>query len=157
MHPMPAAPASMPRVQLARQPIQAPLNLLRHKTTRREHFAPFDPEQPGVFDCLLWNAAKEVTEFTRGSVVVERENGQRVTPALRCGLLDGVGRALAIASGHVAEDVILVDDLIPARRLWFVNALRGWLEVRLDRKALAGSPQPDASGVSVARAPRSAP
>lgn len=116
------------RVRLAVAPVQAPPEFLRHKTTRRDHWDRFAPADPGVFDTLLWNAEGEVTEFTRGSVVVELPDGRRVTPPLRCGLLDGVGRAVALAEG-VEEAVILRSQLAGAKRLWFVNALRGWLPV----------------------------
>jgi para-aminobenzoate synthetase/4-amino-4-deoxychorismate lyase len=84
-----------------------------------------------VFDSLLWNRQGEVTEFTRGSAVIERRNGDLVTPPLGSGLLDGVGRALALTAGQVKEDIIAVSELADVRRLWFVNSLRGWIEVRL--------------------------
>lgn len=124
------APGQEPvRVALADGPIEAPLDFLRFKTTRRGHYERLAPAGGGVFDTLLWNADREITEFTRGNVIAELDDGRRVTPALRCGLLDGVGRALALQRGDVVEAVLRVDDLPRVRRLWFVNALRGELEV----------------------------
>lgn len=64
-------------------------------------------------------------------MVVERANGRRVTPPLHCGLLDGVGRACELAAGRASEAVIRVEELASARRIWFVNALRGVLAVAL--------------------------
>lgn len=118
-------------VRLATEPIQAPPAFLRHKTTHRAHYARFEAGTESCFDTLLWNARGEVTEFTRASVVVERADGQCVTPPLHCGLLDGVGRARELATGRASEAVIRVEELASARRIWFVNALRGVLAVTL--------------------------
>ncbi|MBL0423360.1 aminodeoxychorismate synthase component I [Ramlibacter sp. AW1] len=131
--PPPATPEGTLRVRLASRPIDAPMAFLRHKTTRRAHYEAFDADADGCFDALLWNAAGEVTEFTRGNVVVEFDDGRIVTPPLSCGLLDGVGRAMELAAGGVQEAVVRVGDLARARRIWFVNALRGRLPVRLER------------------------
>ncbi len=120
-------------VRLAASPIEAPLEFVRFKTTRRAHYDAFAPADPAVFDTLLWNAAGEVTEFTRGNVIALMDDGRRVTPPLRCGLLDGVGRAMALREGRVEEAVLRVSDLGRVRRLWFVNALRGELAAELLR------------------------
>jgi para-aminobenzoate synthetase/4-amino-4-deoxychorismate lyase len=132
-------PTAQPvRVQLAPRPVEAPPDFLRHKTTRRDHYEALAPQDPALFDTLLWNAEGELTEFTRGSLVAELADGRRVTPPLRCGLLDGVGRALALAGagpqglppGAPVQEAVLPRETLPRlRRLWFVNALRGALEV----------------------------
>jgi hypothetical protein len=36
-----------------------------------------------------------------------------------------------IRLGRVTEDTTAVCELADIRRLWFVNSLRGWIEVRL--------------------------
>ena len=132
MSELPLAPKEAPIVRLAKNAMRAPQAFLRHKTTRRAHYDQFGPEAGSAFDTLLWSSHGEVTEFTRGSVIVERPGGTLVTPPLSSGLLDGVGRALAIASGRVNEDTIKVAELHEVQRLWFVNSLRGWVEVRLE-------------------------
>src|SRR5207244_3652707 len=104
LSPIPTMPESVPLIRLAEQPLNAPAPFLRHKTTRRDHYERFQP-QPSVFDTLLWNAHGEVTEFTRGNVIVEVSVGRRVTPPLDCGLLDGVGRACELAAGRIEERV----------------------------------------------------
>jgi para-aminobenzoate synthetase/4-amino-4-deoxychorismate lyase len=121
------------RVGLADAPVDAPPEFLRFKTTRRNHYERFAPREPGVFDTLLWNAQGEVTEFTRGNVIAELPDGRLVTPPLRCGLLDGVGRALALARGDVTEAVLRVEELPRLKSLRFVNALRGELRTILIR------------------------
>lgn len=126
------APTATPvKIALAASPIDAPGDFLRFKTTRRSHYDAFAPLDPAVFDTLLYNAAGEVTEFTRGNVIAETADGCLITPPLRCGLLDGVGRALALREGRVHEAVLRVDELPRVRRLLFVNALRGELPAQL--------------------------
>jgi para-aminobenzoate synthetase / 4-amino-4-deoxychorismate lyase len=117
-------------VQLASAPVTAPLEFLRFKTTRRQHYDAHAPAG-GTFDTLLWNAEGEVTEFTRGNVLALLDDGRWITPPLRCGLLDGVGRALALQQGRATEAVLRVDELPRVRELRFVNALRGELRTIL--------------------------
>ena len=118
------------QVRLAHGPLlEAQSEFVRHKTTRRAHYDAWAPEQ-GFFDTLLWNEAGEVTEFTRGNVAVKL-NGCWLTPPLPCGLLPGVGRAMALSSGRVEEGVVRVKDLAQAEGIAFFNSLRGWIEARI--------------------------
>jgi para-aminobenzoate synthetase / 4-amino-4-deoxychorismate lyase len=126
-------------VVLAERAVAAPTAFLRHKTTRRDQFEPFAAGTPEAFDTLLWNELGEVTEFTRGNVIVELADGRRVTPSLRCGLLDGVGRAIELATGRVEEAVVRAHHIDCARRIWFVNALRGLIEVEMRSSTSAPS------------------
>ena len=104
---------------------------MRYKTTRRAHYAAFAPTTPGVFDTVLWNEAGEITEGTFGNIAALID-GRWVTPPLSCGLLPGVGRAVALQDGHVVETVLRVAD-IPRVQGWaFINSLRGWLAATLD-------------------------
>jgi len=120
------------RLQLADRPLmEAHDEFVRFKTTRRAHYDAFAPRVPGVFDTVLWNAEGEITECTRGNVAMLID-GRWVTPALSCGLLPGVGRALALRDGTLTEAVVRVDDL-PAVQGWaFVNSLRGWMAAQMD-------------------------
>ncbi|MEO8120565.1 MAG: aminotransferase class IV, partial [Rhodoferax sp.] len=129
-HAMEASPAL---VQLALAPTafeEAGSEFVRFKTTRRAHYEPFAPRAPGVFDTLLWNRQGELTECTRGNVAV-RLDGRWVTPPLRCGLLDGIGRARCLREGRLVEAVVRVEDLPRASGLAFVNSLRGWIDAVL--------------------------
>ena len=102
----------------------------RFKTTRRSHYEAFAPTDPAIFDTLLYNERGELTECTRGNIAVLLD-GQWLTPALHCGLLDGVGRAHFITQGHLKVAVIRLDDLPRAQGWAFVNSLRGWVNARL--------------------------
>jgi len=122
-------PPDQVEVVLADSPITGDEEFLRHKTTQREAYAAFEPP-PGLFDTLLWNVHGELTEFTRGNVVVELD-GRRLTPPLCCGLLPGVQRAALLASGEIVEEVVVKDALPRITGLWFINSVRGMLPARL--------------------------
>lgn len=119
------------RLQLAARPLaEAHGEFVRHKTTRRAHYAAFAPTTPGVFDTVLWNEAGEVTETTFGCIAMLLD-GRWVTPPLPCGLLPGVGRAMALREGRLLEAVVRVQD-VPRVQAWaFINSLRGWLAAEL--------------------------
>lgn len=128
--PLAELPDGPPRVALAETPVEKSDRFLCHKTTNRGRYEARRAEVPGVFDVLLWNEEGELTEFTNGNVVVELE-GKRWTPPRECGLLAGTFRAELLRAGEVAERVLTKDDLKRAARVWFVNGVRGWVEVSL--------------------------
>ncbi|MFT3757899.1 chorismate-binding protein [Thauera sp.] len=111
--------------------LQAHSEFSRHKTTRRAHYAAFAPAAgSGVFDTVLYNEAGEITESTFGNLAMLID-GRWVTPPLACGLLPGVGRAVALHEGRVVEAVVRMQDL-PRVQAWaFINSLRGWLKAQL--------------------------
>ena len=107
-------------VALADVPVQSSDRFLFHKTTHRRVY---DDRRAGHWDVLLWNERGELTEFTRGNVVVEID-GQMLTPARGCGLLAGTYRAELLESGTIREAVIMVEDLKRATRVWLISSLR---------------------------------
>lgn len=117
-------------VILAATPVASTNPWLRHKTTRRRVYESLTVAQEGVFDTLLHNERGEVTEFTRGNIVVELE-GRLVTPPLECGLLPGVYRQVLLERKRVREQIIKLGDLEHAATLWFVNSVRGGVAVQL--------------------------
>jgi para-aminobenzoate synthetase/4-amino-4-deoxychorismate lyase len=137
--PAPPPPAGPLPVVLAASPVSRRDPFLFHKTTRREPYDRARSASPEAFDVLLWNEEGEVTEFTIGNVVLEL-GGERVTPPRESGLLAGVLRAELLASGAVRERPVPVEAALRAERIWLVNALRGWIPVRLERR-------PPAAGV----------
>lgn len=122
-------------VVLAKTPVSSHDVFLAHKTTNRAvyeaHAQAIDrAAHPDAFDVLLWNEAREVTEFTIGNVIVEID-GERYTPPRTCGLLGGTLRAELLEQDAIRERIITLDDLPSASRLWLINSVRGALEVRL--------------------------
>lgn len=102
----------------------------RFKTSRRDHYDAFAPSDSSIFDTLLYNPKGELTECTRGNIALLLD-GQWQTPALRCGLLAGVGRAQLMAQGRLQEAIITLADLPRVQAFAFVNSLRGWLPATL--------------------------
>ena len=124
----PAPPVAY--LQLAPEPLaEAHSEFVRFKTSRRAHYERFAPPAH-LLDTVLWNEAGEITEGTRGNVAALIER-QWVTPALSCGLLNGVGRQIALAEGRVVEGVIRVSDVPKVQQWAFVNSLRGWLPAQM--------------------------
>ena len=123
--------SQLPAVALAASAVQSSNPWLRHKTTRREIYAALIVDKPGIYDTLLYNERGELTEFTRGNLVIELD-GHRVTPPLTCGILPGVFRKMLIARKRVKERVVRKDELARAKGIWFVNSVRGFVPVRLD-------------------------
>lgn len=129
---LPSTPTPV-RLQLAGEPMANAVARgpwVAFKTSRRAHYDVFTPAAPGVFDTVLYNEGGEITEGTRGNIAM-RLDGVWVTPPLACGLLPGVGRALALEQGRIVEQVVRLQDL-PRVQAWaFVNSLRGWLDAGL--------------------------
>ena len=119
-----------PSVAFARRPVASTDRFLFHKTTHREVYESRRAERLDVFDVLLRNERGEVTEFTRGNIVIERDDARWTTP-VRCGLLAGTFRQQLLNDGVARERVLYEADVRAATRVWFVNGVREWLEVRL--------------------------
>ncbi len=125
--PLEATPTPV-RLQLAASAFEAASSeFVRFKTTRRAHYdAAAASTDPTLFDTVLWNPRGELTECTRANLALLID-GRWVTPALHCGLLDGVGRAHWLRQGRLVEAVVHLDDL-PRVQAWaWINSLRGWL------------------------------
>ncbi|WP_276522284.1 aminodeoxychorismate synthase component I [Kallotenue papyrolyticum] len=144
----PLPPEPLP-VALARAPVCSTERWLYHKTTYRAIYEAHRAEQAQVYDVLLWNEAGELTEFTTGNLVLELD-GRCWTPPLAAGLLPGTQRAEALAQGQIAERRLTRDDLRRATRIWLINSVRGWVEVRLVM------PPPTAPDAAVTGAPSDA-
>lgn len=103
--------------------------LLYHKISAREMYDRAYSQRGPHFDVLLKNENGDITEFTRGNLVIEVD-GELLTPALACGLLPGIERNHSIATGLIREAVINENMLNASSRLWFINSLRGWIEMQ---------------------------
>jgi para-aminobenzoate synthetase / 4-amino-4-deoxychorismate lyase len=125
-------------VAFASSPIDLRDVRLYHKCVDRDRYDAALADAPGMFDVVLWNAEREVTELTRGNLVIELE-GRRLTPPLDCGLLPGTLRAELLELGAIEEHTISLDDAQRAARLWFVNSLRGWVPITLAGAARRGA------------------
>ncbi|MBX6396528.1 MAG: aminotransferase class IV, partial [Alicyclobacillaceae bacterium] len=121
--------SSMP-VAVAQRPVSSENCFLFHKTTHRAVYEEHRRLFPEVFDVLLWNENREITEFTNGNVVLEM-GGRKYTPPVSCGLLAGTFRAELLEKGEIVEERLTLEDLQRAERIWFINSVRGWVPVHL--------------------------
>ena len=118
-------------VSLAEEPVDSNHPFLYHKTTHRDVYSHFQAKKPSkVFDVLLWNEAGELTEFTNGNVVLEIDEGLW-TPPISSGLLAGTYRERLIQTGRIQEKVLTFADLKKSTKIWFINSVRKWVEVKL--------------------------
>jgi len=118
-------------VRLASSPVDPADRFLYHKTTNRAVYEKARRGAPEVDDVILWNADGEVTESTVANVVAELD-GQLVTPPVSSGLLPGVFREWLLDRGEIREEKVRVEDLERADRVFLVNSVRRWIEVRLE-------------------------
>jgi para-aminobenzoate synthetase/4-amino-4-deoxychorismate lyase len=112
------------------EPIDSRDPFLFHKTTQRGVFEKARKDSPACEDVLLFNEQDELTEFTIGNLVVERE-GKLFTPPVSCGLLPGTFRAFLLESGQVAEARLPVGRLNECTKIFRVNSVREWEEVTI--------------------------
>ncbi len=125
-------PSAPVRVALAREPVDSQDEFLRHKTSRRGVYERALAAHPEAQDVLLWNERGELTETCAANVVAEIA-GRRVTPPLSCGLLPGTFREHLLEGREIEEARLTRDDLARAQRLWLVNSVRRWCELKLLR------------------------
>jgi para-aminobenzoate synthetase/4-amino-4-deoxychorismate lyase len=97
-----------------------------YQSIYNRHFA----RDSADWDVLMLNSDNEITEFTKGNIVLDL-NGELITPPVACGLLPGVFRAELLEEGRIIERVISFDDLLKADRVWFINSLRKWIEAKV--------------------------
>ncbi|WP_203333643.1 aminodeoxychorismate synthase component I [Planococcus beigongshangi] len=116
---------------MAAAPVDSNDPFLYHKTTHREIYEKAAEKMPQeAFSVLLWNEREELTEFAIGNLVLEI-GGEFVTPPVSCGLLAGTFRQQLIGSGKIKEKVLKKNDLAICDAVWFINSVRGWLEVEM--------------------------
>ena len=123
---------------LAQNPIDSKNIFFYHKTTQRVVYDLAREGFPEFDDVLLYNEWDELTEFTIGNLVVELD-GRLFTPPITCGVLPGTFRAHLLEIGQLQERTIRVDELKDCTRIFRVNSVRRWQEVRVRseiRKAL---------------------
>jgi para-aminobenzoate synthetase/4-amino-4-deoxychorismate lyase len=137
----PPSSGSVMTAKLALAPIDRGESLLYHKTTRRPWYDDARLGLGGYDEILFYNAEGELTEFSYGNLVVERD-GVLVTPPVECGLLPGTYRARLLADGLAREGILRAEDLAGCARVFFANSVRGRREIRVDAVAVPGPAVP---------------
>ncbi|MBP1970576.1 para-aminobenzoate synthetase/4-amino-4-deoxychorismate lyase [Virgibacillus natechei] len=117
-------------VTIANVPIDKQNIFLYHKTTNRSVYTKILHQHPDVFDILLWNEDRELTEFTTGNIVVEINN-QLYTPPVESGLLAGTYRDRLLKDRVITERKITLDEIAEPSNIWLINSVREWVHVQL--------------------------
>ncbi|WP_142828529.1 aminodeoxychorismate synthase component I [Planococcus soli] len=116
---------------LARSAVDSKDPFLFHKTTHREVYEQAANNLPEeVFSVLLWNEKQQLTEFTIGNLVLEKD-GRFYTPPVSCGLLAGTFRQHLLDQQVIEERIIYIEELQDYEAVWLINGVRGWLSVEL--------------------------
>ena len=86
----------------------------------------------GYFDIIFTNEKNQVTEGAISNIIIKKGR-QYYTPAIQCGLLNGVflkdllrGRKIP-----VKEKILYKQDVKKADELYMVNSVRGMVRVKL--------------------------
>ena len=119
------------KAYLAKKPVNSNDIFLFHKTTKREVYKAARKDFPQYDDVLLYNERDELTEFTIGNLVVEMDNNL-YTPPISCGLLPGTFREYLLETVKMEERIIPVGELKNCTKIFLVNSVRKWIQVRLE-------------------------
>lgn len=135
------APDRIWRLRIAETRLRSTDALLRHKTTQRRQYdlarSEFAPE--AADEVLLLNERGEICEGTITSLFLRPQGEQTlITPALDCGLLQGVLRQKLLDCGKAREAMLRPEDMRETDCLFVGNALRGLLSARLVGQDAAG-------------------
>ena len=117
-------------IRLAKEAVDSSNIFLFHKTTQRDVYESALRDFPGTDDVLLYNELGELTEFTIGNLVVELD-GDIFTPPIACGVLPGTFRAHLLETSQVVERTMRVKQLQDFAKIFRVNSIRKWQNVRI--------------------------
>lgn len=109
---------------------------LNYKTSCRSHYDTEYTEvvKRGDIDALFCNSRGEITEGAISNIVILKD-GVYTTPAITCGLLDGVMRAQLMSeadgSPALSEAILGKEDIQRADAVFICNSVRGVVRVEL--------------------------
>ncbi len=104
---------------------------LYHKTTNRPLYnEAVKSLGSGILDIIFANQSGEVTEGANNNIVAAID-GVLCTPPVSCGLLPGTFRQELIDTHIIEERVITLEDLKESPKIFLINSVRKWREVKL--------------------------
>ena len=125
--PIPASTGDPLRVRICPNHIDPADPMYFHKTTHRPLYAEAlkEAQAAGFDEVLFFNLRNELTESAIHNVFIQKA-GRLLTPPIACGLLPGIHRRHILASApNAAEQILLLEDLRQADRIYLSNAVRG--------------------------------
>ena len=82
-------------------------------------------------ELLFLNEFGNITETRFHNILIEKD-GQRYTPLLTDGILDGVARKIMIDKENLIPKSINLDELKSADKIYLINSVRGLISAYLD-------------------------
>jgi para-aminobenzoate synthetase/4-amino-4-deoxychorismate lyase len=125
--PIPASTRDPLRVRICPNRIDPADPMYFHKTTHRPLYAEAlkEAQSAGLDEVLFFNLRNELTESAIHNVFIQKA-GRLLTPPIMCGLLPGIQRRHILASDpNAAEQILMLEDLRQADRIYLCNAVRG--------------------------------
>ena len=125
------------RVRISNAQVSSKDHFLYHKTTHRDVY---DRELAAALsaecdDALFFNEREELTEGAIHNVFIVKD-GVWKTPPIQCGLLPGTYRRQFLRECHdVREEILTLDDLMRAEKIYLCNSVRGMQSVELVNSA----------------------
>ncbi|VAW37715.1 Para-aminobenzoate synthase, aminase component / Aminodeoxychorismate lyase [hydrothermal vent metagenome] len=122
----------LPLIEISPQKTDSSNIYLYHKTTMRELYNKERRRagRDGLYEIIFCNERDEITEGTISNIIIRRQ-GHFFTPPVDCGLLPGMARRMLIEGRQISEEVLTAADLYDAESIYFVNSVRGLVEVRI--------------------------
>ncbi len=111
------------RLAIASTPVDSTDVSLLHKTTDRRIYEEALAAHPEADDVALLNERGEITEATSSNIIC-RMGDSWITPAIGCGLLPGIHRAILLESGEVTDQRLTGEDLRAADEIVLVSSVR---------------------------------
>jgi branched-chain amino acid aminotransferase len=102
----------------------SPLCYVKHLSALDKVLAKQQARQAGADDAVFVNLHGHLTETTSWNLFVARA-GQIFTPALRCGLLPGITRAVLLETYPIIENELPLEALTRAAEAFLTNAVSG--------------------------------
>ncbi len=140
----PPAASSHNVVRFDDRPIDRSEEFLYHKTTDRSTYEEaiarrveidHAHDRDSTYDVLLWNSLGQVTETTRGNLVIEQD-GRLLTPPVGAGLLPGTFRQYLLDHGAINEADITQSAVLAASNVYVINSVTGWVRVTIDPESV---------------------
>jgi para-aminobenzoate synthetase/4-amino-4-deoxychorismate lyase len=128
------SPNRFGRVRISGMQVSSTDRFLYHKTTHRDVY---ERElaaalNAGCDDALFFNERGELTEGAIHNVFVVK-NGIWKTPPIHCGLLPGTyRRKFQRENANAVEEILKLDDLLRADRIYICNSVRAMQSVELE-------------------------
>jgi len=121
------------KILLSKTAIDEKNIFIYHKTTNRSWYdnAMKKIRTGKCFDVIFCNSKGEITEGGRSNIFI-RKNGILLTPPVKCGLLPGTLRQNLLRRKKCREEIITIEDLKNAEKIFCGNSVRGLVSVSLN-------------------------